>query len=344
MPRKKATTGIAARLGSAGQEAFDAHKEDETDFGAGGDLPAGIEGGVAQLVDCKFDVYKKGDMEDEYYFYAAGVVVSPTEFEGQKIEGLRTSIMEPICDTENRSRKTVDDHVQWVLNEMRKLGVDTTTIDFSDLDEAAAALVEEAPFFRFRTWVGKPSTQFPNPRTQHQWKGACDAPDEEGDGGVVEEEPKTKSKSRTSKAKAASKGKASSRKKPEPEPAEEEMSIDDLVAAAEDGDEEAQRDLQETAEGLGIEDVDSIETWTEVGEAITAAEEGDGEEEGDADEGDDAPPEKGEVYSFRPPRKRNYVDVEVTAVFPSKESCNVKDPDGKIHKNISWDKLVVEEE
>lgn len=192
MAKQTAQSSLLAKLGDRGRRAFDKHKGDETVFSGAGDLPAGIEGGIARLVDCKFDVYKKGDTEGELYFYAAGVVVSPRVHGDVRIEGLRTSIMEPLCETSGRSRETVEDHMTWILNELRKLGVETDGVEYSDLEAIVAALKEQQPYFRFRTWKGQKQTTGKyagqEPRTQHTWNGVCDYEDDNTDPGAAVEE------------------------------------------------------------------------------------------------------------------------------------------------------------
>ena len=177
---------LATLKKKGGDKAFDAHKADETVFSSGGNLPPGIEGGVAQLVDCKFDVFKKGKTEGEYFFFASGVVKEPKQHNGVRVEGLRTSIIEPMCDTPGRSREDVDAHLEWVLNEMRKLGVNTAELDVEDLEETVADLREAKPHFRFRTWQGSATKQFPNPRVNETWNGTCEYDGEDAEDDVVE--------------------------------------------------------------------------------------------------------------------------------------------------------------
>ena len=43
---------------------------------------------------------------------------------------------------------------------------------------------------------------------------------------------------------------------------------------------------------------------------------------------------------FRPKGARKDVEVEVTAVFAGKQTCNLKRlDDGKVYKGIPWDRL-----
>lgn len=156
MPGVKTKSGLAGKLGGKLQEAVVGHREDETTFGGGGGLPGGIENGIAQVVECKFGIYEKGDNQGEYFFYAAATVELPRRFPDQEggipIAGLRTQIgPEPICDTPGKTRQTLEEHVAWVLNEMRKLGVDTTQLGADDIESTAEAIKLAAPHTRFRT-------------------------------------------------------------------------------------------------------------------------------------------------------------------------------------------------
>ena len=183
-------SSLARKLGEAGARAVEQHKDDETTLGAGSRLPEGIEGGVARLVDCRFGIYEKGDNKGEFFFIARGVVLRPLDHGGVSVQGMHTQIVEPMCSTPKRSRPTVDDHVDWVLNEMRKLGADTTELTIEDLEQTAADLKEAAPAFRFRTWKGDKQTSGPfkdrEPRVNEQWEGVCEY-DEEEEEDVVDE-------------------------------------------------------------------------------------------------------------------------------------------------------------
>jgi len=347
---KRAKSSLKALLGEAGRKAFERHKNDETRYSSTGQLPPGIEGGIAKLVDCKIDTYKEGNFKGKPYFYAAGVVVRPKEHNGVPVEGLRTQIMEPLCETPNRTRKTVEDHISWVCNELRKLGVDTSELSFDDLEDAIEALREEGPYFRFRTWQGRPTEQFPNPTVRHEWNGRCDFESDESE----EEEAVVD----------------------ETEEPEEEQDIpfgdelDMLADRANDGDEEAMDELVERAKkaGLSQEEVDEMMYWSEVADAIrerekeAKAEEEEPEEEledeeeeeledeeeepGDEEEDEEEEeliPEKGETYYYKPPKARKRIEVEVTAVFHGKQTCNVRSTaSGKLYRGVPFTALEVE--
>jgi hypothetical protein len=187
----KGKSELLAKYGDRLRKAFDKHKNDETDVGNFGGLPEGIEGGVAQLVECKFDKVRAGkDNAGEWYFTARGVVKSPLTHNGHRVYGLQTSIIEPLYDTPTRARKTVDEHLAHILNQMRLLGADTADMGIEDLEETAAALKEAAPHFQFRTWKGGKQTEGKykdrEPRVQEMWGALVEwNEDDEGGGEAV---------------------------------------------------------------------------------------------------------------------------------------------------------------
>ncbi len=169
------------KMAAKAKAAHEKHKSDDTSYDTSGELPP-MEG-VAQLVDCDIRQIKDGNNKGKWMFYAAGVVLSPEYVEHNgvrvKVAGRRTNIMENLFETpESKSRKTFDDHWAYTLNELRKLGVDTDGLEFEDVEAALVELKESQPTFAFNTRQGKPSTQYPNPRTFHNWNGLTEA--EEG--------------------------------------------------------------------------------------------------------------------------------------------------------------------
>jgi hypothetical protein len=179
MQRSK-VSGIFSRYGSKAVEAFNKHKADETEYGNFGELPPGIDGGIAQLVDCRVLEIKEGKQNaGELMFFARGVVVEPKEVEDPRtgmvvrIKDRNTIISEPLFYTEGKARETTEEHMAHILNELRKLGLSTEDIAATDEEFNAQlnTLRESAPFFRFRTWQGKASDEYPNPRVNHIWEG-----------------------------------------------------------------------------------------------------------------------------------------------------------------------------
>jgi hypothetical protein len=179
MQRSK-VSGIFSRYGSKAVEAFNKHKGDETEYGNFGELPPGIDGGIAQLVDCRVLEIKEGKQNaGELMFFARGIVVEPEEVEDPRtglvvrIKNRNTTLNESLFHTPGRARETIEDHMAYVLNQLRKLGLSTEDITATDeeFNSQLATLKESAPFFRFRTWQGPKTEQYPNPKVNHTWEG-----------------------------------------------------------------------------------------------------------------------------------------------------------------------------
>lgn len=371
MPAGKGKSLLAAKLGEAGRKAVAAHADDDTVISGGGGLPEGIENGVAQLIQCYFGTYENGDNAGKLYFRAAGVVILPDKVGGAPVKGLQTSIMEPLCDTPNRSRKDVDQHVSWVMNELRKLGIDTKGAGLDDMEGFAEALQEAQPYFRFRTWKGEATEQFPNPRVNEQWQGYLpDYSPEETDGVDDDTAEAPAVAPKASPAKPAASVSASVKKpaaaaaapakkppvkpatkpapEPEPEPTEPEgEDWDSLAEAADSGDEDAQAKLTAQAGLFNVseDDVNNAANWTEVAELIKAAAESDEAGE-DGDESATDPewePAKEEIYFYLPPKAKKKIECEVTTVDTKTRTVGLKGlNDKKIYKGVSWDDLAGE--
>lgn len=364
MPAQQKKNSLASRLGDKARLTFESAKTKEPEFDSQAGLPAGIEGGVAQLTECKFTQVAAGKQNaGKDMFFASGVVVSPQEVNGVNLVGLRTMISEPLYDTPTRSRKTVDDHLEWVMNELKKLGVDMSEMTIDDIEDIAETLKEQKPYFRFRTWAGskqeienrggkfyvgtkgpysteaaaKAANPFAGtePRVQHTWNGACEYIEDFEDASVVDDTPPaTKAKSpKTAKAVEI------------PEDSDDEVDLAALAEAADDGDVESATQLADLAKESGVDEdaIDSAESWASVVEMMSS-ENGEGEEneeyEDEEEEEEWVGPEKGEVYPYKVPGKRKSVDCEITAVFAKSKTVNLKNLiDDKVYKAVPWDKL-----
>jgi hypothetical protein len=218
------------------------------------------------------------------------------------------------------------------------------------MEDAAKTLVDEAPFFRFRTWKGEPATSGPykgkDPQVQHVWEGATDY--EQSDDDDVQDETKDDGESPKRR-----RGKTAK----EAEPVEtDEIDLNALGEEADAADPDAvdnpaQLQLSELCEASDL-DPDNYQTWTDVAEALSSGANGEGvsesadENESGAEDdnsgsGDDfQPPEKEDHFMFRPPRKRKSVECICTAVTKGKETCNLKNlADNTIYKGVPWSKL-----
>lgn len=339
---KRVTTSISKKLSKMVAK----HKGDETTYGVV-NLPGGISNGIAKLIEAKFGKYAKGKYTGEDFFRAAGVVVSPEENgDGVPVKGLQTSIMIPLCDTTNAAGETTsaEEHGARLLNELRKLGANTDEMEDDGLEELLEVLVEEGPYFRFTTSQSEATEQFPNPRVWENWHGNKGLEDYVGDEDeeVTEDEPEPEEEDEDEEVEEDGDEDGE-----EDEGSEDPKNLDELAAFADDdpdSDEgqEAAAALTELAEKNDL-DPNEYESWADVVEALSESEED--EDEGSDEEEEEIVPEKEEVYFFKPPRKRKAVECEVTAVFKTKQTCNLKDleNDGKVYKGVAWSDLQTEE-
>lgn len=151
-------------------------KDKDIQLNFGGSLPAGIENGVAKLVDIKIATYEKGDNKGKPYFMIRGVVVSPKSYDGIPVEGRQESfVMEPLHSTPSRARKTEDEHIDYMIGVLKNLGVDSDNLEPEEIDDGTLfnSMIEEELYFRFRTWKGQPTEQFPNARTNVSFAGGA---------------------------------------------------------------------------------------------------------------------------------------------------------------------------
>lgn len=355
MPVKK--SGLAAKLGKAGAKAVKDHAGDETSYGQV-DLPGGIRNGQAKLVECKFDTYKSGNNQGEYYWLAAGTVVSPNKApNGQKVKGLRTQIMVPVCETPNSS---LEDNLARAMNEMRKLGIDTDGCDVGDLESLAEALKEAAPMFSFSTQdrydrndidkkTKKPKEGAKPNGAWENWNGAVeDDNDTEEEDDIEEDEEEDVEEEDVEEEEDELEDDEEEEDSDEDEEDEsgKEAELRELARLAEKGKTVQKKKLAKIAEeaGMSEEDIDNADSWQDVAEEtirlLSEDSDDDDEEEDDEEEEEESLiPEKGGEYSYKPPKKRKPVVLTVTAVFKKSEKVNGKDESGATHKGVTWDKL-----
>lgn len=361
MAKQTSQSVLLSKLGDRGRKAFESNKTNEVEYSGFGELPAGIQNGIAQLVECKFDVVTKaGEFQGKPYFYAAGIVKNPVEHDGVRVEGLRTQITEMLCDTPTRSRQTVEDHVKWVVNELQKLGLNTADLTWDNLETAAAALKEMKPHFRFRTWKGQKATEGKykdkEPMTNHSWNGVVEYTEEADHDGAVEDDsaPAARSSSNGTAAKPKAEAPVNRMKaKPAaPEPVTEfnefegEEDIATLAEKADAGDSDSAAKVLEMALAAGITQkaIDAASNWEEVA-ALMSAESSD--EAGDDEETD--VPQVDEPWMYKPPvnnprTKKPFtkpIECEVTAVNAAKKTVNLKclDNESLVFKGVSWSEI-----
>ncbi len=141
MAEQKTTSPLLGKMGAALVTAHMASKDKPADPG-NVQLPGGIEGGVAEVVVCKFGKYEKGDNQGKDYFMASAVVQTPATHNvidpitGQvsvvKVKGLHTKIGPmPLCDTTRKINNVpvvtpFADNYNAFLNELKLLDKDET--------------------------------------------------------------------------------------------------------------------------------------------------------------------------------------------------------------------------
>lgn len=342
MPKQTTTSKLMSKMGAKAKQAHTKHKDEEIKLPGGGSLPDGIENGRAQLVECKIGTYEKGDMKGELFFRAAGVIIAPETHDGIRVKGKQTSIMEPLCDTPNRSRATFDEHYAWMLNQLKMLGLPVQDIDADDIEAAMETLKDSAPIFGFRTWKGEKTPQFPNPRVNEVWEGIdTDFVPEEISTDVVDNTEDTSD---------------------ETEQAEEEVpfgdpqdELDELVEKAiTNEDEAAQNQLTKLAKDAGAskKEIEEAESWDDVAKLVRFYQETNSDTEQAAETAEESTaewkPEAGEIYLYKLPGKKNQTEVEIVAVNEKSRTVTIKDcdsektindPKTKKAKAVSWDDL-----
>lgn len=367
MPSEK-TVSPLAKIGQRLNKSVAKHATDATKYGIVR-LPPGINNGIARLKECGFGVYKEGANKGQPFFRAMGVVVSPESIETADgptpVAGLQTSIIVPLCDTKNADGQetSFDEHVETVMNEMRKLGGPDFTASAEtaeDLASLANDLVEAAPYFRFSTSAGKKTPKYPTPRTWENWHGSKgledysppDAEPEDDQSGDVEEPEEKPSKPAGKGTKPTPSGNGKPRKdlktaakkveEEEPEESAEEPDFNDLESLAEradEGDEDAAATLAEHAANAGIDEdtVTSAKSWSSIVELIKGRgseedEEGDEsaeDEEVEEEEEESSGPEIGSVWMYRPIDKKTKkpgkpVKVEVMEVSEDGDKVTIR--------------------
>ena len=231
------------------------------------------------------------------------------------------------------------------------LGIDTEEIDDDDFEDTITAIPDEEDLYvRFRTW-GREITEGDR---KGEWRvytviegPADDYEPEEVDDMSDESDEDDAPPAKASKSK--SKAKAKPKKAAKQEESDEDDSVDPVAlgAAAAEGDDEAEEALVALAEKFDI-DHEAAETWEALGAEVAAAMGGDSDDGDDSDDDasdDEEAPEEGDVVGYKPPRARKEYDCEVVSVNAKKQTATLKNLDNdKEYKNVSWDKLAMDEE
>lgn len=352
MPAKTVKSSVLAKVAARAKKVHAETRNKPPEMNNFGQLPPGINNGIAQLTHCKFGEYESGDNKGQPYFMAMGRVVEPTqalEYQNGKptqrmvrVEGRYTKIGPmPLCDT-----KTADFDTNWrrMTDEMKKLGADLSDVEADALESVATALLEAAPYFRFRTSQGKATPQYPEPRTFENWDG------------IVEDYVEVSSNGEHTQDDTAPAAEAT-----EPEESQSGDSFTEfgdvasLLEKANEGDEASQQSLMDMAKQAGIsdDDIQNAPDWQTLVDMISGA--GDAgavqEEEEAAEEEKDWIPEVGDVYYYKP------IDPKTKKPGKVAKECEVKTINNKArtfdlvpldnkkltYPKVSWDAIESEE-
>lgn len=351
MPPQTGNLNLAARMGKRAADAHAKFAKDTTTMEDGSSLPAGIDNGIAQMVECKLGEYKDGKLKGQLYFMARGVVRYPMVHDGVKVYGRNTqNKMIPLCDTPDRQTdKTFEAHYENLLKFLRSFGVNTQTVTPAKLEEVLAALKAKKYHFTFRTWKGKKQTTGPyagqEPRVNETWGSRCDPP------GAAEQAAAVESRTQDDSPPADEGGDDAAAAEAGDPDADggytDGGDLSSLVATASDdndpGQADAQARLKELAMAAGHDEgtVDAADDWQAVADlAASGPEEGGGEEQ--------APPTpaKTEVWTAKlkdpknPKAAAKKVECTVTAVNEEKRTADLRRNDTKaVVKGVSWDAM-----
>lgn len=127
MPVQQQTSSLAKRLGGRLAEANEEHKDKPVDTG-NRRLPAGIRDGVAKLNALYWKEYEddKSGLKGQLFFRASAIVVSPVEYNGEKVAGMVTFVIVPLCDVPakgQRKESTFAENWGEFQNIIRLLGI-----------------------------------------------------------------------------------------------------------------------------------------------------------------------------------------------------------------------------
>lgn len=331
-------------------------------------LPPGITDGIARLDDIEFKQVAPGKANaGEFYCRMVATVVEPEFIEtpnGSKVQvaGRKTSLLIMLCDTKNKKGEvtTLNENIETLEAHMKLMGVPAEHFDGGGeaLESAAQMLREAKPYIIFSTSSGKPSKEYPTPRTFENWYGSQGIPDDyqppqEAGGAVHDDTGGGDAGVDPSNADGAY-------DQPDDQ-TDDQPDLDALAEAADrtkvvkgkqvdDGDQEAKDQLEALAAQYGVGDeAANANSWAEVVELIRGAMEA---QSGD-DQPDNEPPAdepvvwtKGDVAVYAAPDPKNAKKKlkpsqhEVTSANKLKRVADLKAlAGGKVYKAVSWDEL-----
>jgi len=340
---KTGTSAILGKLKKKGlAKAHRAHKDEPLELPTssfGEELPSGIENGVAQLTQAELSEHDGGVNKGEPYAMLAGIIKSPESFKKSaksndivKVKGRRCQRFIPLYDTP-RARKTPGFEDNWatLLNELRKFNIETGDVAGEDVEDILAALLEEKPFFKFRTWGGgeftdKESGELRRISVRTDFMGAIeDYADDEANGEVIdsseEEDEETKSFYNNE----------GDDEEVDEEEEELDISLQDMGELADDGDEDSIDKLTKLSEKAEL-DPDAYPTWSELSTALIELR-------------DDEEEEVESVVELKKGDLKVYdgVEIEVQKINKKEKTAEVMDINTEdIWEDVPWEELTEE--
>ena len=325
-------------------------KKEKKEFTTGGSgFPNGIDFGKAKVNMIKAAKYETGINKGKPYYMVRGVCVSPKSIanKGEVIdtEGLSdTIVMEPLFETPTRSRKTLKDHVDYMNWTLMEMGVDLDEVDENDYENLFQALLETGPVVKFRTWQSKPTEEYPNPRVNVQFTGGSSINNNEDNGDdIVDNTDDSDSEEEIDIAPHSNQDDDK-----EKVTATFDGDLDSLASDADEEDEDAQVYLEDLAKksGLPSKAIEDAQSWRDLAELIKNSLEKEKERADrilQQEEKDEIDPQKGEVYSYKPPRGKKALECEVLKVNKRSKKVDLKHSAGDLedilYENVSWEKL-----
>ena len=161
MASQTGQSSIFAKLGNQTREAMakTATKEPEI---PGMNLPAGIDNGIAQVVECKFGISEPGKKNPGAMYYMSQAIVKEPEYlkteNGRiKVAGRRTMLYKEVVSPPNQQgeRKVNEKNMEWAQDQLKMLVGKNANPEMFHLDkmESTAAFIRQAkPHTLFKTY------------------------------------------------------------------------------------------------------------------------------------------------------------------------------------------------
>jgi hypothetical protein len=337
--RRKSKNAAIAFLEKNAGDAYESNRDTPAEVRGGG-LPPGIENGIGQLTKFNFGQHSEGKRKGKYFLSLTISCKEPAEFRGLTASK-STSFIEGEYVRDGKKHKiTIADRVATAMNDVKLVGGDLTSTNYSDWEDILKGLVQDESHVRFRTWKAKPTKAYPNPSTNLQFIGPASGyvdedvddveEDEEYDEEEVDEAEDVDDEEEVDEEEEAEEEEDEEEEEEEGED-ESEVSLQDHGDSADEGDEDSMNFLTEQAEANEL-DPEEFGTWKDLAAELVKMRNGDG----GADEDEY---EVGSVWKYKPPKARKSLEVEITRQFKNgKVALSAVDSD-RTFKSVDTDKL-----